>query len=129
MFLLFIFMPSLLGPPLHMLIYLQHRKSQKSHLGFMHAQCFPARREWYLVQLHLLFRSWISWRERERECSVSLVNLEQWAGGLSQTDSVLWDLNPQGESLFDQEVYGDALESFTRASELQPDNSVYRRRR
>ncbi|XP_038230093.1 tetratricopeptide repeat protein 16 isoform X2 [Dermochelys coriacea] len=34
----------------------------------------------------------------------------------------------QGQSLFDQEVYGDALESFTRASELQPDNSVYRRR-
>uniref|UniRef100_A0A8C3RX41 Tetratricopeptide repeat protein 16 n=1 Tax=Chelydra serpentina TaxID=8475 RepID=A0A8C3RX41_CHESE len=34
----------------------------------------------------------------------------------------------QGQCLFDQEVYGDALESFTRASELQPDNSVYRRR-
>ncbi|XP_067398296.1 tetratricopeptide repeat protein 16 [Emydura macquarii macquarii] len=34
----------------------------------------------------------------------------------------------QGQCLFDQEVYWDALESFTRASELQPDNSVYRRR-
>ncbi|KAM9117230.1 tetratricopeptide repeat protein 16 isoform 2-T4 [Pangshura tecta] len=34
----------------------------------------------------------------------------------------------QGQCLFDQEVYWDALESFTRASELQPDNSLYRRR-
>ncbi|XP_074871957.1 tetratricopeptide repeat protein 16 [Carettochelys insculpta] len=34
----------------------------------------------------------------------------------------------QGQCLFDQEVYWDALESFTRASELQPNNSVYRRR-
>ncbi|XP_039362227.1 tetratricopeptide repeat protein 16 isoform X5 [Mauremys reevesii] len=39
------------------------------------------------------------------------------------------NLNPQqGQCLFDQEVYCDALESFTRASELQPDNSLYRRR-
>uniref|UniRef100_A0A8C8RNR0 Tetratricopeptide repeat domain 16 n=1 Tax=Pelusios castaneus TaxID=367368 RepID=A0A8C8RNR0_9SAUR len=37
-------------------------------------------------------------------------------------------LHLQGQCLFDQEVYWDALESFTRASELQPDNPVYRRR-
>ncbi|XP_048368119.1 tetratricopeptide repeat protein 16 [Sphaerodactylus townsendi] len=35
----------------------------------------------------------------------------------------------QGQSLFEQQVYLDALESFTQASELQPSNALYRRRR
>nr|XP_025038384.1 tetratricopeptide repeat protein 16 isoform X2 [Pelodiscus sinensis] len=34
----------------------------------------------------------------------------------------------QGQCLLDQEVYWDALDSFIRASELQPKNSVYRRK-
>nr|XP_056716148.1 tetratricopeptide repeat protein 16 [Euleptes europaea] len=34
----------------------------------------------------------------------------------------------QGQSLFEQQVYLDALDSFTQASELQPKNILYRRR-
>ncbi|XP_060106625.1 tetratricopeptide repeat protein 16 [Heteronotia binoei] len=34
----------------------------------------------------------------------------------------------QGQSLYEQQVYLDALESFTQASELQPKNPLYRRR-
>ncbi|XP_025060794.1 tetratricopeptide repeat protein 16 isoform X2 [Alligator sinensis] len=34
----------------------------------------------------------------------------------------------QGQCLFDQQVYWDALESFTQASELQPNNVVYHRK-
>ncbi|KAL8174693.1 UNVERIFIED_CONTAM: hypothetical protein K2H54_051489 [Gekko kuhli] len=35
----------------------------------------------------------------------------------------------QGQSLYEQQVYLDALESFTRASELQPQKTLYHRRR